>query len=74
MALGLGDSMDEAFRDATSNMAAWLTNDYKLTPSEVAQVLGTAAEYKVSEVADRNAGVVLKINKERLQPLSPATK
>jgi pimeloyl-ACP methyl ester carboxylesterase len=29
-------------------------------------VLGTAAEYKVSEVADRNSGVVLKINKERL--------
>jgi len=74
MALGLGGSMDEAFRDATSNMAAWLTNDYKLTPSEVAQVLGTAAEYEVSEVADRNAGVVLTINKERLQPLSPATK
>jgi amidase len=74
MALGLGGSMDEAFRDATSNMAAWLTNDYKLTPSEVAQVLGTAAEYEVSEVADRNAGVVLTINKERLQALSPATK
>jgi hypothetical protein len=26
----------------------------------------------VSEVADRNAGVVLKINKERLQPLPAA--
>jgi len=32
-------------------------------------VLGTAAEYKVSEIADRNAGVVLKINKERLKGL-----
>jgi amidase len=72
MAMGLGGSIDEAFRDATSNMAAWLTDDYKLTPSEVAQVLGTAAEFKVSEAADRNAGVVLKINKERLQPLKPA--
>ena len=35
-------------------------------------VPGTSAEYKVSEVADRNAGVVLKINKERLQALPPA--
>jgi hypothetical protein len=26
-------------------------------------------EYRVSEIADRNAGVVLKINKERLQAL-----
>jgi hypothetical protein len=48
-----------------------LTDDYKLTPSEVAEVLGTAAEYKVSEAADRNAGVVLKIKKERLQSLTP---
>jgi amidase len=69
MAMGLGGSLDEAFRDATSNMAAWLIDDHKLTASEVAQVLGTAAEYKISEAADRNAGIVLKINKERLQPL-----
>lgn len=38
----------------------------KLSPSEVAQGLDTSAEYKVTEVADRNAGIVLKINKERL--------
>jgi amidase len=73
MALGLDGSLDDAFRDATSNMAAWLSKDYNLTPSEIAQVLGSAAEYKVSEVADRNAGIVLKINKERLQSLAPAS-
>jgi acetamidase/formamidase len=72
MAMGLDGSLDDAFRGATANMAQWLADDYKLTPSEVAQVLGTAAEYKVSEVADRNAGIVLKINKERLQSLSRA--
>jgi len=71
MAVGLGGSLDDAFRDATANMAEWLTGEYKLTPSEVAQVLGTAAEYKVSEAADRNAGMVLKINKERLKGLAP---
>lgn len=69
VAMGLAGSLDEAFRDATSNMADWLANDYKLTPSEVAQVLGTSAEYKVSEVADRNAGMILKLNKDRLQSL-----
>jgi amidase len=74
MAMGLGGSLDEAFRVATASMAQWLTEEYKLTPSEVAQVLGTSAEFKVSEVADRNAGIVLKINKERLQPLTPAVK
>jgi amidase len=74
MAVGLGGSLDDAFRDATSNMAEWLIDEYKLTPSEVAQVLGTAAEYKVSEVADRNAGMVLKLNKERLKPLAAQAK
>src|SRR4051812_22330648 len=69
MAMGLGGSLDDAFRTATANMASWLAEVYKLTPSEVAQVLGTSAEYKVSEVADRNAGIVLKISKERLQSL-----
>jgi amidase len=71
MAVGLAGSIDDSFREATSNMAQWLTDDYKLTPSEVAQVLGTAAEYKVSEAADRNAGVVLKLAKERLKALQP---
>ena len=72
MAVGLDGSIDDAFRDATANMAAWLEEKYALTPREVAEVLGTSAEYKVSEVADRNAGVVLKINKERLQSLPTA--
>jgi acetamidase/formamidase len=69
MAVGLDGSIDDAFRDATANMAAWLEEKYELTPPEVAEVLGTSAEYKVSEVADRNAGVVLKINKDRLKAL-----
>ena len=73
MAMGLG-SLDDAFKQATSNMASWLADDYKLTPSEAAQVLGTAAQYKVSEAADRNAGVVLKLDKARLRTLAPGTK
>lgn len=74
MAVGLAGSIDDAFRDATANMAQWLADQYKLTPSEVAQVLGTSAQYKVNEVADRNAGVVLKLDKERLQALASAAK
>jgi amidase len=71
IAMGLG-SLDDAFREATSNMAQWLADDYKLTPSEVAQFVGTAAHYNVSEVADRNSGVVVRIEKARLQTLTPA--
>ena len=71
MAMGLEGSLDEAFRRATSNMARWLQTEYKLTPSEIAQVLGTSAEYRISEVADRNAGVVLLLRKDRLAPITP---
>jgi len=72
MAVGLGGSLEDAMREATSVMEQWLSADYKLTASEVAQVLGTSAEYKISEVADRNAGIVLKLSKERLQGLTAA--
>lgn len=71
-AVGLGGSLDDAFRAATGNMSAWLTDQYQLTPSEVAQVLGTAAEYRVTEVADRNAGIALGIRKDRLRTLTRA--
>jgi amidase len=73
MAMGLG-SVDDAVKGATSNMASWLADDYKLTPSEVAQVLGTATHYTISELADRNAGVVLKLDKARLQTLTAGAK
>jgi len=72
--MGLSASLDDALKSATDGMAKWLNEDYKLTPSETAQVLGTAAEYKVTEVADRNSGVVLKIDKKRLMGLVKKTK
>jgi amidase len=72
MAVGLAGSLDDALRTATASLAQWLEEDYKLTPSEIAQVLGTAMEYSVNEVADRNAGIVARIKKERLATLGAA--
>ncbi len=73
ISMGLSPSLNEALRNATENMADWLKQDYNLTPSEIALVLGTAAEYRVSEVADRNSGVILKIGKPRLSGLIKKT-
>jgi amidase len=70
MAMGLSGTLDDAFREATSELAAWLQTDYKLTGAEVASVLGTSIEYKISEVADRNVGVVAKIRKSSLSSLA----
>lgn len=73
MAVGLAGSTDDALRLATASMTQWLEQDYKLTPSEVAQVLGTSSEYTISEVADRNAGIALKLRKDRLATLQSAS-
>jgi amidase len=76
MVVGLGGSLEAALKEATSGMAQWLEQDYKLTPSEIAQVLGTSSEIVINEVADRNAGIVIRLRKDRLQPipLAPAEK
>jgi acetamidase/formamidase len=66
MTVGLGGSLEDALRAATAGMGQWLEQDYKLTPSEIAMVLGSSVEYIISEVADRNAGVVAKLRKDRL--------
>ena len=66
MTVGLGGTLEDALRAATSGLGQWLEQDYKLTPSEIAMVLCSSVEYTISEVADRNAGVVAKLRKDRL--------
>ena len=66
MAIGLGGTLEDALRAATAGLGQWLEQDYQLTPAEIAMVLGSAVEYAIGEVADRNAGVVAKIRKDRL--------
>jgi acetamidase/formamidase len=66
MAMGLSGSLDQAFREATSALASWLEKDYALTGPEAAILLGATIQYQISEVADRNVGVVAKIRKQFL--------
>ena len=70
--IGSDGSLDASFRSATSNMFTWLMADYALAAADVAQILGTAAEYRVSAIPGRNGGMVLKIPKARLATLAPA--
>jgi len=69
MTIGLGGTLEDAMRRATSGMTQWLEQDYSLSPSEIAMVLGSSVEYTIGEVADRNVGVGAKLRKERLAPL-----
>jgi acetamidase/formamidase len=70
MALGYEGSLDESLKTATANMQRWLASDYALNPSEVAQVIGTAATIRVTEAADRNSGVAVILDKARLKTLA----
>jgi len=68
-AMGLAGSIDDAAKMATSGIVQWLAQDYNLTPSESALVLGSMAEYTISEVPDRNAGVVVRLRKDLLEKI-----
>lgn len=73
MAIGFAGSLDEALREATSELLFWLKEDYALTDSDIASVLGTSIQYNVGEIADRNVGVVAKIPKHALAYLKRAS-
>lgn len=66
MIMGTGVTLDAAMRSATTQMSRWLTEDYGLTPHDIAQVLGTAMQYEIAEVVDTEYNVVAKLRKDVL--------
>ena len=71
MASGIANSLPEALQQATTNLSQWLAADYKLTPNEIALVLGTAIQYDVAQVVDPLVHVVARIDKKALAGLGP---
>ena len=71
MASGIANSLQEALQQATTNLARWLTDDYKLSANEVAIVLGSAVQYQIAEVVDPLVHVVARIDKKALEGLQP---
>lgn len=69
MSLGIGNSLADALRSATTQLVNWLQKDYKLEPNEAAIVLGTAMQYNIAEVVDPLVHVVAKVRKDTLAPL-----
>ncbi|MFZ6747894.1 acetamidase/formamidase family protein [Undibacterium sp. Ren11W] len=67
MTLGQAGSLDDALKLATSGMAQWLAEDYGLSLSESAQVLGAALEYRVVNLAGRSVGLAAKLDKRLLK-------
>ncbi len=70
MASGIANSLPEAVQAATTSLAQWLTDDYKLNPNEVAIVLGSSIHYDIAELVDPLVHVVAKIDKSVLATLT----
>jgi acetamidase/formamidase len=71
MASGIAGDLDEAFRQATTNLVHWLEKDYKLNAAQVSSVLATAIVYDIAEVVDPQVHVVAKVPKSVLLALKP---
>ncbi len=69
MAMGIANSLPDALRQATTQLARWLERDYHLTPNESAIVLGTSIRYDIAEVVDPQVNIVAKVSKAALAPL-----
>jgi acetamidase/formamidase len=70
MAMGISNSLPDAVRQATTQLARWLERDYHLTANESAIVLGSAMRYDVAELVDPQVNVVAKVSKAALAGLS----
>ncbi|MGH8062949.1 MAG: hypothetical protein ACREO7_13150, partial [Pseudoxanthomonas sp.] len=57
---------------ATSGMIQWLQQDYGLTLSECAQLMGSSVHYVVANLAGRSVGIAAKLDKSVLRTLKRA--
>ena len=70
MAMGIANSLPEALKAATTQLARWIERDYGLTPNESAIVLGTSIRYDIAEIVDPQVHIVAKLNKKVLGQLA----
>ena len=71
MSIGVAGSLDQALRNATSDMARWLEKEYRLTASEAAIVMGFAVRYDIPDIVPPWVSVVARVPKSALVQLRP---
>jgi acetamidase/formamidase len=67
MALGVHGSLVAAMQRATAELSRWLETDFKLDPSEIAAILGTAMEYQITDLVGMQMGVAARLRKSVLE-------
>jgi acetamidase/formamidase len=66
MTIGLDASLDNALKIANKGMLDWLQETYELSIIEATQVMGTALEFKITEIVDPKVEIVAMIKKKTL--------
>jgi amidase len=66
IAFGIAGSVPESIQVSTSQLAAWIRKDYKLSDSEVAILFASTLKYDVTELVDAKYNVVAKLPKSIL--------
>jgi amidase len=69
MMIGIAGSLQEALEKATSDMARWLEQEYKLTSNEAAVVMGFAVKYDIADLVGTQVSIVAKLPKSTLAQL-----
>jgi amidase len=69
ISIGSSDKLENAMKIANADMLVWLQKDYQLSIGEGTQVMSTAIEYRIAEIADPDVIVIAKIKKEILGQL-----
>lgn len=72
--LGQAGSLDEALKAASTGLVQWLQQDYGLSLSDAAQVLGSGVKFSVPNLAGRSVGVAARIDKALLQHMPGESK
>ncbi len=70
MSMGIAGSVPDSIQIATSQLATWLKDAYKLNDSEVAVLLGAVAKFDITELVDSSFNVVAKVPKAALAALA----
>jgi amidase len=66
IAFGVSGSVPDSIQVSTSQLAAWIKKDYKLSDSEVAILFASVLKYDITELVDSRYNVVAKVPKSVL--------
>jgi acetamidase/formamidase len=73
MVSGIDNGLDASLQMATTGLARWLKENYRLNDSETAALLSGAIEYDVAEIVDPRPHVVARIAKKTLLSIARPT-